>query len=212
MTAKHPRTREKYRWLQNRPLGWFVFNRESMNSVAELSGTAIWEGSEKDILEAAFARYQSELLGTLYYLVGNFEDASDAMQETYLKCWRHREKLPDIKNLKAWIFRIAVNTARDIRQTAWRRKRKSLPDEGNMIASRQADPPEQIEQSEQVMRLRAAVGELRPEEQEVFLLRQNGEMTYEQIGEAVGIPTGTAKTRMRLALTKLREALADHSA
>ncbi|MEX1224345.1 MAG: sigma factor-like helix-turn-helix DNA-binding protein [Pirellulales bacterium] len=50
--------------------------------------------------------------------------------------------------------------------------------------------------------------ELRPEEKEVFLMRQNGELTYDEIAAAVGIPTGTAKTRMRLALTKLREALA----
>jgi RNA polymerase sigma-70 factor, ECF subfamily len=49
---------------------------------------------------------------------------------------------------------------------------------------------------------------LRSEEQEVFLLRQNGEMTYEEIAVAVGIPLGTVKTRMRMALGKLREAMA----
>ena len=43
----------------------------------------------------------------------------------------------------------------------------------------------------------------------MFLLRQNGDMTYEEIAEALGVPTGTVKTRMRRALTKLREALAE---
>ena len=52
------------------------------------------------------------------------------------------------------------------------------------------------------------VSELRAEEQEVFLLRQNGQMTYDEIAESIGIPTGTVKTRMRLAITKLRETLA----
>jgi DNA-directed RNA polymerase specialized sigma24 family protein len=42
----------------------------------------------------------------------------------------------------------------------------------------------------------------------VFLLRQNGQMKYEAIAQAIGIPLNTVKTRMRLALTKLRAALA----
>ena len=63
--------------------------------------------------------------------------------------------------------------------------------------------------NEQLLRLREAIRGLRDEEQEVFLLRQNGQLKYEEIAEAAGIPLGTVKTRMRLALTKLREALAE---
>jgi len=46
----------------------------------------------------------------LYYLVGNIEDARDALQEAFVKCWRSHEKLVEVQNLKAWIFRIALNT------------------------------------------------------------------------------------------------------
>ena len=49
------------------------------------------------LLEATFARYQSELLGTLYYLVGNIEDARDALQETFLKCWKHSAEIAEVK-------------------------------------------------------------------------------------------------------------------
>jgi Sigma-70, region 4. len=49
--------------------------------------------------------------------------------------------------------------------------------------------------------------DLRPEEKEVFLLRQNAEMTYEQIAEAANRPLGTIKTQMRSALQKLKVAL-----
>src|SRR5947209_8821006 len=87
------------------------------------------------LLEAAFAQYQSELLGTLYYLVGNLEDARDALQEAFLKCWRHQDEVSGVQNLKAWVFRIALNTGRDIRASAWRRKRQSLPEEEASIAS-----------------------------------------------------------------------------
>lgn len=166
-------------------------------------------GTSAPSLEDAFAQYQSELLGTLYYLVGNLEDARDALQEAFIKCWRNQDKLSEIENLKAWIFRIALNTGRDIRETAWRRKKQGLPEDETMLACQREGPEMIVEQDERLGRLRSAMHQLRPEEQEVFLLRQNGEMTYEEIGEALDIPSGTVKTRMRMALIKLREVLAE---
>lgn len=158
-------------------------------------------------LERLFTRCQDELLGTLFYLVGNIEDARDALQETFVKCWRHRAKMPEILNPRAWIFRVAVNTGRDLRQTAWRRKRQALTDEKSHLECHQKSPHELLERGEDFARLASALQDLRDEEKEVFLLRQNGELTYEEIGQALEVPTGTVKTRMRLALGKLREVL-----
>src|SRR6185295_18839946 len=86
-----------------------------------------------DPLESAFARYQDELLGTLYYLVGNAEDARDALQDAFIKCWRHRAEVDGIDNLKAWIFRITLNTGRDLRSSAWRRRRSPLGEEAMLM-------------------------------------------------------------------------------
>jgi RNA polymerase sigma-70 factor (ECF subfamily) len=57
--------------------------------------------------------------------------------------------------------------------------------------------------------VRDAVLVLRSEEREVFLLRQNGELTYEEIADTVDRPVGTVKTQMRSALQKLKELLGD---
>ena len=158
-------------------------------------------------LETAFAQYQGELLGTLFYLVGNLQDAQDALQETFVKCWRNRGQLGRIRNVRAWIFRIAVNTGRDARGLAGRRKRQPLAGNEQMLVADEPTPDAILERNDQLARVRKAVLELRPEEQEVFLLRQNGEMTYDEIAETLGIPVGTAKTRMRRALSQLRAAL-----
>jgi RNA polymerase sigma-70 factor (ECF subfamily) len=83
-------------------------------------------------LEALFQAAQGELLGTLYYLVGNLEDARDAVQETFLKCWRHPPTTEEIVDLKAWVFRIALNTGRDLRRTAWNRRKQPLAEETAM--------------------------------------------------------------------------------
>lgn len=160
------------------------------------------------VLEEAFANYQDELLGTLYYLVGNREDAQDAYQEAFVRCWRHRETVPRVTNLKAWVFRIALNLGRDIRGTAWRRRRKPLPEDESVLASRPQDQPDQeYSRRERLAILRREMLQLRTEEQEVFLLRLNADMTYEEIAKTLDVPLGTVKTRMRLAMSKLREAL-----
>ncbi len=165
------------------------------------------EKAPGDLLEDAFSRYQGELLGTLYYLVGNLEDAQDALQEAFVRCWRNRRGVGQITNLRAWIFRVATNVARDIRKTAWRRRRKRLPEDESMLVAADSNPEADLDRKEQVALARRALMKLRPEEQVVFLLRQDGQMTYEEIGRSLHIPVGTVKTRMRLAVGKLREAL-----
>lgn len=162
---------------------------------------------ETDPLSALFARCQGELLGTLFFVVGNLEDARDALQETFLKCWRHQAKLGEIENVKAWVFRIALNTGRDVRSGAWRRKRRPLEGDETMLLANHAPPEAALELAEELAQLRVAIGRLRPEEQEVFLLRQNAELSYDEIARTIDIPLGTVKTRMRLALAHLRAAL-----
>src|SRR5437868_12995325 len=120
------------------------------------------------LLEEAFARHQGELLGTLYYLVGNLEDARDALQEAFIKCWRHQAEVGQVENLKAWIFRVALNAGRDIRETAWRRKRQALPEDEAALVSRGAEPSELVEHDERRRRLREAMKELGREDEEVF--------------------------------------------
>lgn len=160
---------------------------------------------EPQTLQEAFERYQPELLGALVCLVGNYEDARDALQESFVKCWKHQDQVEHLRNLKAWVFRIVLNTGRDIRQTAWRRRRRGLGETENELPGSSVDPSIAVQRSEEIELLQVAIGQLRVEEQEVFLLRQNGDLTYEEIGEQLSIPTGTVKTRMRMALKHLRE-------
>ena len=77
----------------------------------------------------AFNEARGELVGTLVYLLGSQEDANDAAQETFMKCWRNLEELGQVQNLRAFIFRVAMNTATDIRRSAWRRKAKQMGEE-----------------------------------------------------------------------------------
>jgi RNA polymerase sigma-70 factor (ECF subfamily) len=160
-----------------------------------------------DALVAMFNRVRDELVSTLLYLLGNADDAQDAAQEAFLKCWRARHTIAEIQNLRAWIFRVGLNAAKDFQRSAWNRKSRPLPEDDVMMRGSEGGPGQSLEDQEALDRLRLAITELRQDEKEVFLLRQNGELTYEQIAEIRSAPVGTVKTQMRTALIKLRKVL-----
>ncbi|HYH69069.1 MAG TPA: RNA polymerase sigma factor [Urbifossiella sp.] len=162
---------------------------------------------DDDALVALFNQIRDELVSTLLYVIGNADDAQDAAQEAFLKCWRSRHTMDDVVNVRAWIFRIGLNAAKDHQRSAWKRKSRPLPDDDLMTPNRDGPPGDSLEDRETLKQLRDALARLRPEEREVFLLRQNGELTYEQIAEQRGAPVGTVKTQMRAALQKLRKVL-----
>jgi RNA polymerase sigma-70 factor (ECF subfamily) len=167
-------------------------------------GSAI---SAETLLLRAFQEHRDELISTLVFFLGNAEDAQDAAQDTFLKCWRNRAELSQIHNLRAWIFRVGLNTAKDMQRSGWSRKSRPLVGDEQMFTARETTPTKALEEQEALERLRRAIMELRNEEKEVFLLRQNGGFTYEQIAEMRSAPVGTVKTQMRSALQKLRKLL-----
>lgn len=161
----------------------------------------------EETLVAVFNGLRDELVSTLLYLLGNRDDAQDAAQEAFLKCWRSRDSLVGIQNIRAWIFRVGLNAAKDFQRSAWNRRSRPFMGEETMLVGRESTPSETLEDRESLERLRRAILDLRQEEKEVFLLRQNGGLTYEQIAEMRDAPVGTVKTQMRAALQKLRKIL-----
>lgn len=163
--------------------------------------------TSEERLVYAFNELKDELISTLIYVLGNREDAKDAAQDAFIKCWNAREQLPQVLNLRAWIFRVCFNTAKDLQRSAWHRRARPLNAEQYTMMAKDAGPGQTLERKESIDRLRQAILELREEEKEVFLLRQNGELTYEQIAEMRECPVSTVKTQMRSALEKLRRVL-----
>jgi RNA polymerase sigma-70 factor (ECF subfamily) len=166
------------------------------------------QAAAADVLVRTFHELRDEIVTTLWFVLGNQEDAKDAAQDAFVKCWNARDQLPQIVNLRGWIFRVAFNTAKDMQRSAWHRRSRPLRAEQYIMASKETGPVLALEARETVESIRRAILNLREEEKEVFLLRQNGDLTYEQIADLRGCPVGTVKTQMRAALGKLRSVLA----
>jgi RNA polymerase sigma-70 factor (ECF subfamily) len=173
---------------------------------------ALAEGRRRgcgEMLLRAFSEARADLLNALTLLLGSRDDAQDAVQEAFLKCWRRRDDVGGIFNLRAWIFRVGLNSGRDLRRNVWRQRSRPLLGMEPLVERPAPSPADTLVRSEALDRLRAALRRLRPEEREVFLLRQNTDRTYEEIGRSRGVPVGTVKTQMRAALHKLRGVLQD---
>jgi len=158
-----------------------------------------------ELLLRAFNELRDELVSTLWFILGNADDAQEIAQEVFLRCWRTRQGLGEVRDLRAWIFRIGLNAARDVQRSSWRRRVKPLLGEDIMQLADGAVATQAVEDQETVERIRQGLLLLRPEEKEVFLLRQNGELTYAEIAVMRKCPVGTIKTQMRTALEKLRK-------
>jgi RNA polymerase sigma-70 factor (ECF subfamily) len=167
--------------------------------------------SAADKLVRAFNEVRAELVSTLFFMLGNYDDAQDAAQDAFLKCWRRRRGVKKIRNLRAWIFRVGLNAAKDLQRNAWRRRIRPLNQALPLDNRPGTSPAEVLVGRETLDRLRTALTDLRPEEKEVFLLRQNCDLTYDEIAALQSRPVGTVKTQMRSALHKLRRVLCERA-
>jgi RNA polymerase sigma-70 factor, ECF subfamily len=170
----------------------------------QLSDRSSFEG---EAILYTFNALRPALISALSHCLGNFEDAQDAAQEAFLKCWRCRDRMRQIRNLRAWIFRVGRNSAKDLQRNAFRRRSRPLEVIGEPPEARNPSPQRTAEERESQARLRRALLNLRLEEREVFLMRQNGSWTYDEIAAIRRTPVGTIKSQMKSAIEKLRRAL-----
>lgn len=159
-------------------------------------------------LAELFQCHRHGLAGAVRGVLGPHADVAEVLQDAFLKCWRawHRGAKP--RDPVAWVFVVTMNVANDARRSRLRRPTpRTLDQETAMQLSIDAAPAAALEQQEQVAQAQAAIAQLSDDEKQVFLLKVSGELTFEAVAQALAIPVGTAKTRMRSALHKLRARL-----
>lgn len=141
-------------------------------------------------------------------LVGK-ADAEDAAQEAIMRAWQAWPSLQDVEALRPWLLRITVNIC-----LQWRRGRfgkrveltESLPeDSAGLLATLETDPG--TSDYTGALDLRAALNQLGYDMRVVVVLRYYASMDASEVGEALGIPAATVRTRLRRALMALRELL-----
>lgn len=175
---------------------------------ALLAGFAM---GDPDAAAAFVRRHQGRVCGLACSIVGDMAQAEDIAQEAFLRAWRHAPAYdPRRGTVLTWLLTITRNLAIDALRV--RRPQPVDPEVLNAFEPVQqgpgGSPATTAEAAVEVSRLRGALATLSEGQRRALAMAALGGRTAKEISEAEGIPLGTAKTRVRSALLKLRGSLA----
>ena len=158
-----------------------------------------------------YDRFASRVYGLGVVMLGNESAAQDLVQDTFVKLWRSAERYDAARGkLETWVLLVARSLAIDAlrrRVLDARTLERSVP---RPETSDEPAPEHLAEVADLAERARRAMAELSPGQRAALELAYFGGKTSAEVAELEQIPLGTAKTRIRSALLKLREALEEH--
>ena len=148
--------------------------------------------------------------GLILRVLSDTSSAEEVLLDVYTQVWRQAASYDTTRGTPlAWLTTIARSRAIDRLRSGWQDQQRKEPLEtlGDAVADA-ANPEETTVASERQRLVRAALAELSPEQREVIELAYYSGLSHSEIAEKLNQPLGTVKTRTRLGMMKLREALA----
>ncbi len=173
---------------------------------------------ESAAFEQLVSERSGEIYGLLFRLTENSEEARDLTQETFLRAFQNIGGFRGDADLRTWIYRIAINQARN-RWRWWRRRRRdstvsldATQGQSNQtliatLAESSENPEERTLAHERESVLRSALQKLGRTYRETVILRDIEGFTYEEIARTLEINVGTVKSRLARGRQELREKL-----
>src|SRR5882724_7534896 len=173
---------------------------------------------EAAAFEELVTERSGEIYGLLFRLTENSEEARDLTQETFLRAFQSIGGFRGEADLRTWIYRIAINQARN-RWRWWRRRRRDSTvsldaTQGQSdqtlietLAESSENPEQQTLAHERELALRSALQKVGRAYRETVILRDIEGFTYEEIATTLGINVGTVKSRLARGRQELRRKL-----
>jgi RNA polymerase sigma-70 factor, ECF subfamily len=168
--------------------------------------------------EAAFAElvaeHQRMVVQLAMNLLGDREEALDLAQDVFIRVFRTIGQFRGQSALRTWIYRIAVNQARN-RHRFWRRRRRSdqvsldahVETHGDFQSGAECGPDRILAQKELAARLQEALDALPFDQRTAIVLREVDGLSYDEIAFSLGVAVGTVKSRLTRARQTLRAGL-----
>jgi RNA polymerase sigma-70 factor (ECF subfamily) len=161
------------------------------------------------------ALYEAHRRGLWRFIRRSMPDAA-ATDDVFQECWSrviaHRDSYRPEARFATWLYRIAHNCCMDHWRRSGRRGARETADEDAVLAApgdAATEPLESVLQGEAGERLAAALARLPQEQRAAFLLYVEGGLSVAEIAEATGANLETAKSRLRYAVARLKQALGD---
>lgn len=167
------------------------------------------DGALREIVSA----YGALVHGLARRVTGSEAEAADIAQDVFVRLWERPDRVDLSRgSLRTYLGVVAHRRALDVLRSAGRSRRREERlgrEEGVTVPSHEATVVEDAHAATQAERLRLALGALPAEQRAALDLAYFGGCTYREVATRLGIPEGTAKSRLRIALARLRELLAD---
>lgn len=178
-----------------------------LNNAIAMKGTADNADLLDRVLEAMVREHARFVYRLTYSILRNREDAEDATQEVFIRLLRYKKKLPEVRDHKVWLARIAWRVAIDGKA---KRRRVSNTDTSVDLLEMPAMGPgvEQLAASRQITSLlERMIATLPPELRDTLTLSTVRDLNSAEIAEILGIPEGTVRTRLMRARNLLKQKL-----
>jgi RNA polymerase sigma-70 factor, ECF subfamily len=186
-------------------------HRESNNDIGNQIPVFLKSPDPRHDEGAAFLEHIDGLYSYALVLARNRSDADDLVQETCLRALPAMQRLREDSNVRAWLYTIL----RNIWFNQLRQRRTAPQIDSIDMAQRLADIPSNGSQDPYSLlagktereQLRDAIQQLPIESREIIMLREYGELSYQEIADAIDVPIGTVMSRLGRARSKLRTLL-----
>lgn len=160
-------------------------------------------------------KYERRLYAVAYGLLGNREDALDAVQEAFVKAYRSLKRFKGESSFYTWLYRITVNAAIDLGRKESRREEVEFreevdPDEKKgdyPVAPASHDPAEQLMRKELGSLIEGAIQSLPIEQRTAVILREIEGLSYKEIAQVMDCSEGTVMSRLHYGRRRLQEIL-----
>ena len=166
---------------------------------AALAGRTL--AGEIGAFEELIARHQRGLYTVAYRMLGNGEDAHDAMQNALLKAYQHLSSYDSRYRFFSWIYRILVNECLNMLRA------RHPEDALSPGLAAVGGPFESAARRERARHVQAALVHLSNDYRAAIVLRHFGGLSYDEMSEVLGVPVKTVKSRLHTARQKLGERL-----
>lgn len=169
--------------------------------------------ADETALGALYDEWSRSLYSLVLHLLKDPDEAEDVVEETFWQAWRKASSYEPSKGaVSTWLLTIGRRKALDRLRARKRHREDPARSERTFtdMPSRDPDPSQQVEGAEMREHVRAALRKLPGEQRKVLELAYFNGLSQSEIAETTGEPLGTVKTRMRLAMQKLREPLSVH--
>ena len=164
------------------------------------------QAGEVDEYAYLVRRYQDAYFRFALRMLGNRDDADDALQSAFVRAFRKIRECRDPARFGAWLYQIVVNECRTLAFRRDRRERRMVRDvhEFDSVIPGPAPEPARSVDLEEVER---ALAQLEPEQREAFLLKHVEDLSYDEISELTGAGVSALKMRVKRACDRLRQLL-----